>query len=317
MSSPPTDQALPHDLSEPVRAWFGRGSRRSLCGHQVFVVDVAAKSGQDEDSAKDSAEPLLIIHGFPTSSFDYAEVIDDLAANRRVVVFDMVGFGLSDKPDIAYTLGLQADVVIALCAELGLDRFSLLTHDMGDTVGGEVLARHLEGAFDAEIVSRVLTNGSIYIEMAQLTFGQQLLLSLPDARLDLDSAPTAESVAASLLATLHPTTAVALEALLPHGELVAHDDGSSLLPRIIRYIEERRANETRFTGAIERHPSPVTVMWGVDDPIAVVGMCDQFAAARLAATGVESPVTRLVDVGHYPVIEAPELFVAEVLDALG
>lgn len=302
------EASVPAGLSAPAMAWFERGAFHHVAGCRVFVVDVAPEAP--------TAEPLLIIHGFPTSSFDYADVIDALAASRRVVVFDMVGFGLSEKPDIAYTLGLQADVVIALCAELGLHRFSMLTHDMGDTVGGEVLARHIEGSFDAEIVSRVLTNGSIYIEMAQLTFGQQLLLSLPDERLDLEAAPTADALAASLLATLSPETTFALDELLPHGEFVAFNFGSSLLPRIIRYIEERRANESRFTGAIEQHPSPVTVIWGVDDPIAVVGMCDQFTAARSAALGVAPVVRRLVGIGHYPVIESPALFVAEVLAAL-
>ena len=53
----------------------------------------------------------------------------------------MLGYGLSAKPDRAYTLGLQADVVASFVAELGIERLDLLTHDMGDTVGGELLAR--------------------------------------------------------------------------------------------------------------------------------------------------------------------------------
>ena len=64
---------------------------------------------------------------------------------------------------------------------LGVDRLGLLTHDVGDTVGGELLARQLEGGWDVEITDRTLTNGSIYIELAQLSAGQLLLLELPDA----------------------------------------------------------------------------------------------------------------------------------------
>ena len=52
-------------------------------------------------------------------------------------------------------------------------------------------------------------------------------------------------------------------------EMISHLDGHLLLPRLIRYIEERRHGEARFTGAIERHPSPLVVVWGQDDPIAV------------------------------------------------
>ena len=92
----------------------------------------------------------------------------------------MVGYGLSAKPDRAYSMALQADVAAAFVAALGIDRLALLTHDMGDTVGGELLARRAEGAWPVEVTQRVLTNGSIYIAQAHLTNGQQLLLGLPD-----------------------------------------------------------------------------------------------------------------------------------------
>ena len=149
-------------LTGPAADWAARGTSRTLCEREIFTVDVAPRG-------RDTAPPLLVLHGFPTSSFDFHLVVDELAAARRVLLFDMVGYGLSEKPDIAYRLDMQADVAMALTAALGIDRLSLLTHDMGDTVGGELLARQLEGGWDVEIVDRILTNGSIYIELAHLT----------------------------------------------------------------------------------------------------------------------------------------------------
>ena len=67
---------------------------------------------------------------------------------------------------------------------------------------------------------------------------------------------------------------------------VVHDDGHLMLPRLIRYIEERRANERRFTGAIETDPSPLHIVWGLDDPIAVPSMVDTLVAARPDATAI-------------------------------
>ncbi len=52
---------------------------------------------------------------------------------------------------------------MAFVDPLGVDRLGLLTHDVGDTVGGELLARQLEGAWDVEITDRTVTNGSIYM----------------------------------------------------------------------------------------------------------------------------------------------------------
>ena len=97
-----------------------------------------------------------------------------------MLLLDFLGYGFSAKPDQAYTLAEQADVVVAFTAALGIDRLALLSHDMGDTVGGELLARQLDGTWPVEVTRRVLTNGSIYIGMAQLSPGQQLLLALPD-----------------------------------------------------------------------------------------------------------------------------------------
>jgi pimeloyl-ACP methyl ester carboxylesterase len=256
-------------------------------------------------------EPLLVLHGFPTSSYDFAAVLDDLRRTRRVLLLDFLGYGLSAKPDQAYTLAEQADIVAAFTAALGVTRLALLTHDMGDTVGGELLARQLAGSWPVDVTRRVLTNGSIYIGMAQLSTGQQMLLALPDARMPADTALAAAAVQAGLAATFSPSSAVSDDQLLAHWELIARDDGHRLLPRLIRYIEERRRDEARYTGAIERHPSALHVVWGVDDPIAVVAM-----TARLHAARSDAVVELLDGVGHYPMIEAPARFATAVTRAL-
>jgi pimeloyl-ACP methyl ester carboxylesterase len=287
--------------ADDVRAWAERGTILSLAGHEIFVIDVPSADPGSE------REPLLILHGFPTSSFDWAGHVDALAADRRVVLADFLGFGLSDKPDLHYTMALQADVIVALTAALGIDRLALVSHDMGDTVGGELLARQAEGTWPVEVTRRVVTNGSIYINTAHLTDGQQFLLALPDERLAEGLGPQADGLAASLVATLSPATSLTLDDLRPHGELVVALEGGRVMPRTIRYIEERRANERRFTGAIESHPSPVAVVWGVDDPIAVPAMCDELRAAR-----PDAAITLLDGVGHYPMLEAPEAFLAAV-----
>jgi pimeloyl-ACP methyl ester carboxylesterase len=290
--------------------WEAVGQHRDLCGHRVFTID--APSIGDEVH-----EPLLILHGFPTSSFDFTSVLDPLRQGRRVLLLDGLGYGLSAKPDLPYTLALQADVVISFLAELGLTRLSLLTHDVGDTVGGELLARRAEGTWAVEIVRRVITNGSIYIEQAHLTDGQQFLLSLPDEKLPADAPISAATLTRSLRETFSPATVVppdgSSDDLVPATvELIMRDGGHLVLPRLIRYIEERRRNQTRFTGAIESDPSPLHIVWGLDDPIAVPSMVDTLRAARPDAT-----VDLLEEVGHYPMVEAPARFLAAAFAGLG
>ena len=289
--------------------WEAIGLQRELCGERIFTID-APSIGPERHV------PLLVVHGFPTSSFDYAAVLDRLRAGRRVLLFDMVGCGLSTKPDRAYSVALQADVAAAYVAALGIDRLALLTHDMGDTVGGELLARRSEGTWPVEVTRRVVTNGSIYIEQARLTNGQLLLLGLPDQVLPPEAPIDAASITQSLRETFSPSTPLVPEGwpedpVPPAAAQVVHRDGHLVLPRLIRYIEERRANERRFTGAIETDPSPLHIVWGLDDPIAVPSMVDTLLAARPDAT-----VNRLVGVGHYPMVEAPQRFLDAALAGL-
>ncbi len=282
---------------------MAKGAHRRLAGYEVFTIDAPAAESED-------AEPLLVLHGFPTCSFDFRHVLGSLARRRRVLLLDFVGFGASDKPDMRYSIEMHADVVAAFVADAGVSRLALLTHDMGDTVGGELLARQSEGSWTVEITRRVLTNGSIYIEDAQLTAGQQALLALPDELLPAGIID-GDSTAAALRATLSPGAVVGDDDLIGAWELMSHKDGHLRLPRTIRYIEDRRARQARYTGAIESHPSPVTVVWGVDDPVAVVSMTERYSAAR-----PDAALHLLHGVGHYPMIESPQLFSEAVSSAL-
>ena len=285
-----------------IDRWETLGAYRDVGGHQIFTVDLEPREPEGRD-------PLLVIHGFPTSSFDFARTAIDLAVDRRVVLLDLLGFGLSAKPDAAYTMALQADVVAQVARELSLERFALLTHDMGDTVGGELLARQLEGRWPVDVTRRVVTNGSIYIAMAHLTAGQELLLSLPDELIPEAVAPDRRAIARSLVETLAPGHADV--DMSSHAELVAHRGGNRVLARTIRYIEERRSNERRFTGAIESHPSPLTVVWGPEDPIAVAPMAD-----RLNEVRADARVIWIRGAGHYPQLEEPAAYLEAVREAL-
>jgi pimeloyl-ACP methyl ester carboxylesterase len=291
------------ELVHTVEEWQQRGRLHTLAGHEVFVID--------EPAVIEEAEPVLVLHGFPTSSYDWHHALDGLRARRRVVLLDYPGYGLSAKPDMAYSLFAQAEVVEACARELGLRDVALVTHDVGDSIGGELLARELDGALGFHVTRRVLTNGSIYMDLVQLSDGQKFLLGLPDEALPVGSGLNADGTAAGLQVTFAPQSAVDPAELAAMAELVIRDGGGRILPRMIRYVEERRVHERRWTGAIESHPAPLHVIWGDLDPIAVWPMAERLANVRPDAT-----VDRLDGVGHYPMVEAPARFNAALEAAL-
>ena len=291
-----------HSMSLPpsVQRWRDSGAVVDVDGRGVFV----------RDSGDRSAPVVLILHGFPSSSYDWVEVVPRLTERARVVTFDMLGYGLSAKPtDARFSLFEQADLAEAVADRLGVERCTLVAHDMGDTVAAELLHRFNEGRLDLVVDRAILTNGSIFIDMAQLSDGQQLLLSLPDEplqeELPLDGFRPAirETFSAE-----HPPSEQDVEAMLA---LIRESGGDRLLPRLIRYITERRQNQDRWTAALVDYAGPLTLLWGDQDPIAVVEMTDRMLSLRES-----TEVVRWGDVGHWPSIEVPDRVADEILKRL-
>jgi pimeloyl-ACP methyl ester carboxylesterase len=288
------------DPSGAVDEWERGGGFLDTEHGRLYVRDVGA-------AEPDGSPPLLVLHGFPTCSFDFRTVLPRLSARRRVVLFDQLGFGLSDKPDRRYGIHLHADCAQVVAAALDLTEIDLLTHDMGDSVGGELLARDLDESLGPlTIRRRVVTNGSIYLSLAHLTLGQQLLMSLPDAA--VEAGVDEQAYVNSLANTLADPAAAPMDEIEPQWDLLHRNGGHRLLPRTIRYLEDRQAEEHRYTGAIERHPSPLAVVWGALDPIAVVAMAERLTTAR-----PDARTTVLDGIGHYPMVEDPVRFASAVL----
>jgi pimeloyl-ACP methyl ester carboxylesterase len=273
-----------------VEAWRARGRTVLVRDGEVWTLDVP---GGDA-----AAVPVLALHGFPSSAHDFSAVIDPIAARRRFVTLDFVGFGLSAKPrDHGYSLFEQADVVLEVLRALRVEKFHLWAHDMGTSVATELLARRERGLLPVRVVSLVLTNGSIHVDMARLTVGQRLLRTPAGplfARLN-----TRATFLRQLRRTFgRPPGQDVLDAMW---ELASRDGGIALLPRTIGYVEERRRHARRWIGALERLDVPALVAWGRRDPVAVVAIAEKLAG--------EIPGARLEtwdDLGHWPQIEDPE-----------
>lgn len=289
MAAESAHNRLPHEL----RTWSESGQTLDVDGRDVFVRD----RGTGE-------VPVVVIHGFPGSSYDWVDVVDRLPG--RVIAFDLPGYGFSDKsPGGSYSLFSQADVVVSLLEQLGVTRCLLLAHDMGDTVTAELAHRANSGRLPFDIEQIVLTNGSVFIDLARLTRGQRLTLRLPGRALPvpMPNLVLRRSLAESFTPTA-PAPPGAIETLVA---AIQHNGGGRLLPKLIRYIEERRANQGRWTAGFVDFAGPLTLIWGEEDPIAVVAMAEQMQALRPSTR-----VIRLDQVGHWPSIEAPERLVAEL-----
>ena len=91
---------------------------------------------------KGQGRPVLFLHGNPTSSYLWRNVMPHVEPRGRVIALDLVGFGKSDKPDIAYTLQDHARYLEGFIDALGLDDLTLVLHDWGSVLGLDYARRH-------------------------------------------------------------------------------------------------------------------------------------------------------------------------------
>src|SRR5712691_4689841 len=111
-----------------LEAWFASGQRVPLVlpGKQPLHLFCRVAG---------SGPWVTLLHGFPTCSWDWADLADGLAAKYQLLMPDLLGFGDSDKPaGHQYTLVEQADLVEALWRHFGIDQSALIVHDIGGTV---------------------------------------------------------------------------------------------------------------------------------------------------------------------------------------
>ena len=91
-----------------------------------------------------SGDPILFLHGNPTSSYLWRNVMPFVEGSGRLLAPDLVGFGQSDKPDIGYTFPEHAAFLDAFIAALDLQDITLVVHDWGSGLGFYYAARHPE-----------------------------------------------------------------------------------------------------------------------------------------------------------------------------
>jgi pimeloyl-ACP methyl ester carboxylesterase len=109
-----------------------------------------------------NAPGLLLLHGFPTSSHMFRDLIPKLADRNRVVAPDLPGFGRSDLPSrerFKYTFANLAQVMTRFTEVLGLDRFALYVFDYGSPTGLRMAVEHPE-----RVTALITQNGNAYVE---------------------------------------------------------------------------------------------------------------------------------------------------------
>ena len=287
-------------FSARLADWRARGERRELAGHKVFVH----QAGDWQDATRPT---LTLIHGFPTSSWDWHRLWPELEPRFRLLALDLLGYGFSDKPtDHHYSIAEQANIVAALWRDLGLFQSHVLAHDYGDTVTQELLSRQQDEARTVtRIASIALLNGGVFPEAQHVRPIQRMLAGPMGAIVAGLIGPG--RFRRSFESVFAPGTRPSDVELDEFWALVSQKGGQRIAHRLIRYLHERKQNRARWVGALQKTPVPQCFIVGLADPVSGAEM-----AARYRELVPQAEVIGLENVGHYPQLEAPRA----TLDAL-
>jgi len=214
------------------------------------------------------APALVCVHGFPTSSIDYYALTQELSSEFDMFLLDFPGFGLSDKPQAPYVYSLYDDARLlahAIDDVWRLQRYTMLTHDRGTSVG--MVALTLLGNPPAEVI---LTNANVYLPLANLTVFQTALLDPSTAR-STARATTPQMLAAALAATTFmPRRTLEDPEIAALVKCFAYNDGIAVLPDTNRYLAERAADETTWLEQLADSDINTTLVWGLHDNVSPV-----------------------------------------------
>lgn len=286
--------------------WFAGGQRVTV------RPTTAAPPGAADDvqlfcRVEGSGPWLTFLHGFPTCSWDWAQICEPLSQRYTLLMFDFLGFGDSNKPSQHdYSLFEQADFTEALWRHFGVAETGLVAHDYGSTVAMELLSRQQAGRLAARIEKVVLMNAGLYVDHIRPVLVQHLLQQPMLGRLltRVIGERAFRRQFASIFSDAHPISAAELR---QHWRAITRREGVRNYHRLIRYLDERRQHKSRWERALEAPGVPVRFLWGLEDPVSGRHISDHIQQ-RIP----DANLLALPDVGHYPQLEVPALVAEEI-----
>ena len=285
------------------KKWEKLGKYTKVFDRTIFMID----SENQSDSKK---ETLVILHGYPTSSYDYHKVLPQLAKKYRVILHDHLGFGFSEKPlDFSYSLIEQADIALQLWKQLSLKKVVLLAHDYGTSVCTEIIARHNKQQINLQIDKLILSNGSIHIEFSKLRTIQKLLKNKYTGKwvAKLTNYPIFKK---NMRNVYFDKTKVTDKELKEMWLQLEYNNGRNVIHLLSNYINERYYFWHRWVGALKETSINTTIIWAENDPIAIPKI-----AELLHKEISDNKIFWIKNCGHFLMLEQPKEWSSLVLKA--
>jgi pimeloyl-ACP methyl ester carboxylesterase len=267
-------------------------------GHRLFY----------REAGPENAPTLVLLHGFPTSSFMFRDLIPRLADAYHVIAPDHLGFGLSDAPPVEqfeYTFDALADLTEGLLDQLGVTRYGIYVQDYGAPIGWRLALRSPQA-----ITAIVTQNGNGYeegfIESFWTAVWDYQREQTPDTEAAVRAALSLEGIRWQYLTGVDDESLVSPDAWIHDAALVSRPGNDKIQLALFRDYATNAPMYPALHDYLRTSRVPVLAVWGHGDPI--------FGADGARAFGKDAPDAEihLLDGGHFLL----ETAVVEVADLI-
>jgi pimeloyl-ACP methyl ester carboxylesterase len=288
-----------------LEAWKAAGQYFDYLGFQIFYRQDGPPLG--------TAPVLLLIHGYPFNTFDWEPIWPTITQRFTVIAPDMIGMGFSDKPvAYGYSVHDHADMHEALLAHLKIDRAHILAHDLGDSVGQELLARNQFGdqAYGKlHIESITWLNGGLFNEAYTPRLLQKAMSQSPLGEIigSLQGSPFSRRLADPTIREMFGVNTKPSAAMMDKfHEILDYNDGKRVMHKVGRFINDRYTFRNRWVRAMRETTIPMRLIDGPSDPNSGAHMAKRYREV------IPNPDVVMLadDIAHWPQIEAPDAVLA-------
>jgi pimeloyl-ACP methyl ester carboxylesterase len=254
-------------------------------GQQIFYREAG-----DPD-----APALVLLHGFPTSSFMFRDLIPLLADRYHVIAPDHLGFGLSAAPsvdDFTYTFDALADLTEHLLDQLDVRRYAIYVQDYGAPIGWRLALRHPQA-----ITAIVTQNGNGYdegfVESFWKTVWDYQRKQSPDTEAAIRTALDVDGIKWQYLTGVADETLVSPDTWTHDAALVSRPGNDEIQLALFRDYASNAPMYPALHDYLRTNGVPVLAVWGQGDPIFGPD------GARAFGKDAQDAEIHLMDGGHF------------------
>ena len=276
--------------------------RANIAGNQIFYREAGSKANPT----------LLLLHGFPTSSHMFRDLIPAVAANSHVIAPDLPGFGFSDAPDrtqFRYTFENLAKVIGQFTEVIGLDRFAIYIFDYGAPVGLRLALARPE-----KITAIISQNGNVYEEgLSEGWDPIQKYWREPNAenRAALRNFLTPEATKWQYTLGVVDESLVAPESYTLDSALLARPGNDEIQLDLFLDYASNVALYPKFQEYFRTKRPPLLAVWGKNDPFFLP------PGAEAYKRDISDAEVHLLDTGHFALETHHQAIAEAIRDFLG